>query len=171
MSANTLHEFAGELLALCEAAVATTVGGPISRAFVAQSAPALDCCPQLTVHVQGLALDATTPSSPPASGAQIARPGTVNIVQLVVTVVRCSATWEPPGYPSESAMNASAQESNQDLFAIWQAVKHAIRDGSLFEGRCFNVYLDAASPIADLGACAGWTIPVRATVQGYDPGV
>lgn len=167
---GTLFDFAQELLDLSEGALAATSGGIPDRVLVAPSLPALDCCPQLTVHIQSLRLENTNPGSPaPIVGHQM-KFGVLYLASFVITVVRCMP--QPAGQsatpPSPAAITAASSEISEDLWAIWNRVATAVREGTLFEGKCFPLYLDPAQPIAEQGTCAGWTIPLRAGIQGYE---
>lgn len=171
-SVTTLYDFAEELLAESVLALTTTTAGSPTRAYVAASLPALDCCPQLTVHVQGLALEGTSPVSPgPVVGFRT-QLGQVNLATLLVTIVRCSP--QPTGgdlTPPDAAANATfAATVLEDLWALWNWITNIIRDGTLFEGKCMGVYLDGATPIDDQGGCGGWTFTIRTSIQGYASG-
>lgn len=168
--ANTLYEFAQELLVVAETAVATTAGGITDvRSFVAPSLPALDCCPQLTVHVQAIDMDNTSPGSPPTVLGNRVKLHSVNLVTFVITMVRCSPQpLTGVALPSITDLETAAQQTSQDGWAIWQAVKTAVRAGTLWEGNCLAIYVDPAVPVPDNGGCAGWTITVRGAVQGYE---
>jgi hypothetical protein len=173
---STLTDYAAELLDACSAAVATTIGGPIGRAFVASAVPALDCCPQLTVHVGGLQLEQTSPSTPvTAPGHKLTTTGMLILAVYVVTVVRCQPVgsenrqvWVAPT-PAELA--AAAIASDQDLWAIWNTVAQKHNAGELFGGRCPAIYFDPPIPLLVEGACGGWQISFRPAIDGYLPGV
>lgn len=172
MAAADLFAMAVELLEATEAAL-TELGSPISRAFVSPALPALDCCPQLTVHVGGAGEGDTSPLQPPLQpGHRIPTTGNVNLVQLTITVVRCTPGPDNAGNPPPAAdIEASAQESLNDLWAIWNHLRTAHRDGSLFDapagpgGREF--FFDPAFPINIAGNCCGWQIPFRVSLGGY----
>lgn len=169
MPVTELADYAEELLALANAALATTDAGEIPRAFVAPAAPALDCCPQLTVHVQSILLENTSPTSPvTAPGHRLVTTGAVFLASLVVTVVRCIPVSEGHSpIPTAAAQQAAALTLDTDLWAIWNAIATAKRAGTLFGGRCPALYLDPPSPQLAEGACAGWVIPIRAAIPGY----
>src|SRR5665811_316733 len=97
-AATDLFDLAKEYLQACEAAVATTPGGPIARSFVSPGLPAWDCCPQLSVHVGGPVIGDTMPLAPPLQpGHRFEDTGTVNLVALTATVLRCSPTFTAGG--------------------------------------------------------------------------
>ncbi len=168
---DTLYAFAVELLGVSSAALSTTVGGSIGRAFVSPTLPALDCCPQLTVDVRTLSLELTSPTTPiTALGHRVgSAPGALILATLVITVARCTPTVQQNSLPSVAAMQASARETTEDLWAIWNAIFALDRAGELFAGRCAALYLDPPVPLNAEGGCVGWVIPVRPAIDGYRP--
>lgn len=170
MSVSTLYDYAAELLAADVAALATTTAGAPDRAFVSPSLPSLDCCPQLTVHVQAVGWENTQPLTPFPAVAHRTQIAGVPMVTLVSTIVRCQPAMDAvtSTFPSASEIDAAAQVAAQDLWAIWNHTAELIRNGEIFGGRCPGVYLDQAIPIVISGGCAGWSIPVRAYVGGYE---
>lgn len=174
-SVTTLYDFAVELLNESISALATTSAGAPERAYVAVAQPALDCCPQLTVHVQQLGLDNTSPTSPSTViGSRTPKQGQVNLVSFVVTTVRC--TPQPQGNnltpPTPDALQLCSLQITEDLWAIWNWLTNKIRTNpGLWEGRCMATYLDTAIPLNEEGGCAGWQIPVRTSIQGYNVGI
>lgn len=165
---STLNEFAQELLAEAESALATTSGGVPGRSYVALQQPAFDCCPMLTVHVSGMGLENTSPVAPSPVLGHRPQMGLLNLATFVITVVRC--TPQPTGGqltpPQVAALQVASAEVQQDLWAIWNRLTYRFADG-MFEGRCFAVYLESAIPVNEAGMCAGWLITVRTAIQGY----
>lgn len=174
MPASDLFDAARELLDACLAAVATTDAGAIDTAYVSPGPPALDCCPQLTVHVGGALEADTSPLSPPLQPGH-RTPGTsvLPLTQLTATVVRCVPGWdeEADQPPAPAALELAAQDTNADLWAIWNELRRAHRAGSLFTApagpNSREFYFDAAFPVNAQGACAGWSIPFRVSLGGY----
>ena len=174
---GTLTDYALELLDVCDDATATTIGGRVSeqpngRVFLAAALPALDCCPQLTVHVGGLGIENTTPTTPvTAPSHRLTTTGMLMLAVYIVTVVRCQpASSDQRGNPpTPAALQAAAIQSDQDLWAIWNAVAVAHNAGDLFGGRCPALYFDPPTPLLVEGACGGWEIPFRAAIDGYTP--
>ncbi len=173
MAPADLYAVAAELLAGCSDAVATTVGGPIDRAFVSPGLPALDCCPQLTVHVGAAAEGDTEPLSPPLQPGHRTPGNLVPLVQLCATVVRCSPVWNDgsDSPPAPSAIEAAAVETTQDLWAIWNVLRQQHRAGTLFTAPAGpgsrEFFFDPVFPINAAGGCAGWFIPFRVSLGGY----
>jgi hypothetical protein len=134
VAATDLFDAAAELLAACETAVSTTPGGAISRTFVSPGLPALDCCPQLSVHVGGAAEGDTAPLSPPLQPGHRTTLSLVNLVQLTATVVRCTPVWgeNEKQPPSAAEIQAAAELTNADLWAIWNVCREQHRAGTLF---------------------------------------
>lgn len=169
-----LYSLCAEYLAACKTAVASTPGGPITRAFVCPGVPAWDCCPQLTVHAGGPAEADTLPLQPPlAPGERPAVQGAVHLVNMTATVLRCTPTLEEDGQnlilPSEAALEAAAVETLSDVWAIWATVRGLYRAGTLFAtdaGRR-ELFFDPAVPVRPAGGCAGWEIQIRVALGGY----
>lgn len=166
---STPFEWAGEVLDVASAALVATSGGGIDRAFVSAGLPALDCCPQLTVHTSGHGLFPTS-----AGAAGVLTPGHrrtagyVRFVRFTVTVVRCAPTpssvkGDPPTPASQEAI---AADVNEDAMAIIDAMIKADAEGLLFDGACREFYFDGASSLDPAGGCVGWVINFRGSIQG-----
>lgn len=164
---STPYQWADSLLGVANTALAATEGGSIDRAFVAAGLPALDCCPQLTVHSAGRGLLPT--SSPGAltaghKGAQVAQ---LRFVRYIITVVRCAPVPGAKGAPPTPAEQAAiAATINQDPDAIVFAVKEAWKAGDLFGGVCRELFYDGATSLDPAGGCVGWLIGYRAAIEG-----
>lgn len=169
---SDLFDLAAEWLEVCKAAVATTAGGAIERAFVSPGAPAWDCCPQLTVHVGGPAEGDTAPLSPPLQpGHRTQQVAVVPVIPLTATVIRCvpgpDASGNPPGV---ALLEAAAQAIDEDVWAIWAHTRFRFHDKTLFASPSSReLVFDPAFSEAPEGGCAGWQIPLRVAVGGYDP--
>lgn len=167
----TLHEYAEDVLDVVAAALATTAGGAIDRAYVSPGLPAVDC-EQVTVTAVGLSKDATAPGNPPPATGHRHRLGSINLASFAVTIVRdCIPVAGPRGAPpSTDALDDSALVVNEDVWAVWNALEHAKAAGELLGGACRELYLDNAAPLATSGQMAGWLISFRAAVDGTRPG-
>lgn len=165
---TTLQEFATDLLAAAEDAVATTSGGAI-EGKITPGEPALDCCPWLSVHVASLGAELTAPSTPAtAPGHRNRAPGMLMLASLIVTVARCNPSPTSSGQtPTAAQLTAAALQVNEDLWAIWNEIYQRDAAGDLFNGSCPAMYLDPAVPLAPSGGCVGWTIQVRPAINGY----
>lgn len=163
---QTSFEWAQDLLEVAAAALATTAGGSVERAFVAAGLPALDCCPQLTVHTAGHGLLATASPGSLTPGHR-RTVGSVRYVRFIVTVVRCAPVAKAEGTPpSPQAQAAIAAVVNEDAPAIVDAVAKADAAGILFGGTCREFYYDGATSLDPAGGCVGWTINFRASIEG-----
>lgn len=169
MPASSVYDLAAELLAAANTALATTAEGAITRAFVSPGIPALDCCPQLTVHATQIG-EAGQLGQSPLGGGHHPQTQWVPLIGLMVTVVRCSPTTTDGGkVPTATALDDAAARVDADAWAIWNEFWARFRDGTLMVGTCKVKYIDPALPLTPQGGCAGWTIPVRVEQDAYDP--
>lgn len=163
---QTPYQWAQGLLAVAEAALAATSGGAITRTFVAAGLPALDCCPQLTVHTAGHGIFPTAASGALTPGHR-RTVGTVRYIRFIVTVVRCAPVPGAKGAPPAPAVQAAiAADINEDPLAIISAVTKADAAGTLFGGACREFYFDGATSLDPVGGCVGWLINFRASIEG-----
>ncbi len=171
MAQGDLFALASELLSASEGIVAGTPGGAIDRAFVSPGLPALDCCPQLTVHAGGPAEADTSPITTPLDpGHRTANFELLNLIQLTITVVRCAPMPET-GLPSAAMLSAVSAETYADLWALWCELRDLHRAGTLFTAPAGpgsrELFFDPAFPLNPQGGCAGWQIPLRVELGGY----
>lgn len=169
-----LYALAGELLAAAAEAVALGPGGPIDYQYVSAGIPAWNCCPQLTVHAGGPAEASTQPLAPPlAVGHQAATAGNVHLVSLTVTPLRCAPAFADQAgdviYPPVALLNATAEETMGDVWAVWNHVRSRYKAGTLFQatGCARELLFDPAVPVPTQGGCAGWQIPFRVQLDGF----
>lgn len=162
---DTLYDFSSELLAACETALGTTVGGVPDRSYITVEAPALDCPEQLTVHVRSLTMDVA--GLPQGSSFQVG--AWRNKAALVATIVRC--TPQPQGLQdatvSLALLEALARETQQDLWAIWNHVAGLLAAGELFDGKCRPYDFTVALAMPESGTSAGWVFTANVAVDGY----
>lgn len=145
-----------------------TLEGAPDRAFVCLGAPALDCCPQLTVHIPQI-LQAPTEPGGLAAGRREA--GSINHIYLVVTSVRCAPGPDARGNPPSVAdLTASAEQLDADAWALWNHLQNLWRAGDLFT-LCGGVFWDALRPLGPSGQCAGWTFSIHVTLDGYEEAI
>lgn len=166
-----LHDLCAELLDASEAALDTIptfapgLGGAPERSYVSPGLPALDCCPQLTVHATSVA---DAPTSPAGLGAGRRAPGKKNHVGLAVTIVRCIPTVGEDGvFPSVAQMEEASDQIDADGWALWNHVYNLWRAEAL-STLCSEVFFDALRPVNPSGGCAGWVLNVRMTLDGYE---
>ncbi|MFL5309680.1 MAG: hypothetical protein ACJ79H_04410 [Myxococcales bacterium] len=169
-----LYALCREWLDVCELAVASTPGGAIARSFVSPGMPAWDCPPQLTVHAGGPAEADTLPLQPPlAPGMRPSTAGSVHIINMTATVLRCSPTVKQAGksfkLPSPAALEATARECDADVWALWAWTRRAYQAGFLFpsEDRRRELFFDPAVPVRTAGGASGWEIQIRVALGGY----
>lgn len=171
----TVHQFAAELLDTCEQILATTVGGPVAKAYLYPGLPALDTnCDQVCVYQTGIADEQTSPLAPiPATGH---RRGWVyvNLVTLMVMVARCIRTGGTSGGayrpPSAAQSTEDAEKVMEDGWALWCGISAAIRQEGLFGGVCQDIRLLGLTPLLPQGGLGGWTLPVQFEVGGIPDG-
>jgi hypothetical protein len=172
-AATDLWDACNELLAAAQAALATTPGGAIPRAFVSPGPPAWDCPPQLTVHAGGPMLADTLPLSPTLQPLhRIGGPGTVNLVALTITALRCAPTLtDTVDLPSVNDLNAASKLTCADAWALWNHLKTAKKNKTLFvddRGSAEREFtIDPAIALNIQGGVAGWQIQVRVELPGY----
>jgi hypothetical protein len=166
---DTLGEYGHELLTACAEALATTTAGAPAYQSFSPGLPAFDCPEGLWVHVAGLGEENTQPGTPaPVTGLRT-RFGQLILATLIVTITRCAPTGDP--IPSADAIAAVADQTSQDVWAIWNHLYALIRDGSIFGGKCSLDHFDGAAPLAISGESAGWTFQLRPQIDGYRPAV
>lgn len=171
-----LQTVAEAILLACEQALDTVplagsdlLGAP-DRSFVSPGPPPIECCPgggQLTVHVD------TVSDAPLAPGLKQGRliAGKITHVAWIITITRCvidtrkgQSLLEDPLIASEQ--QATAEQINADLWAIWNELYGLWRSGDLFT-LCGEVFFEIARVLPEQGGCAGWTIIVRSSLDGY----
>lgn len=166
----TPFTFAGDLLTVCSAALAATVGGTVPRAYVSPGLPALDCeC--VVVTPVGLAQAPTSPSDPGMAVARRLSRFYVNELGFSITIARdcmpvVANNYGGPNAPTVAQLESAAQVLTEDVWAVWNAIDAAFRTGDLFEGRCSFLYLDGAFALATSGAIGGWQIDLRTQIDG-----
>ena len=145
------------------------LAGAPERSYVSPGTPSFDftgaedlCegCDQLTVHIPGVnempqALD---------THKQGARK---NIVVFVVTATRCIPTIQSGHFPSAADIQEAAEQVNADGWALWNYIWNLIRSGDLFS-LCGPVSWDGLRAINPSGGCGGYTLTLRAEVEGYE---
>lgn len=167
---DTLSQYALDVLEVAEEALATTDGGTPDRSYVDAAPPAWDCCPFLNVYVAALAEAPTAPVTPAEATAQRTSFGSIILATYVITAVRCAASIGPDNLPSVLDLNTVASHVQQDGWALWNGLRHAVACGRLFD-TCTGVHFDGGRPINTQGGCVGWVFQIRAMVPGIpNPG-
>jgi hypothetical protein len=164
---DSLNDLCVQMLAAIEAALATTDAGVPGRQFVSAGTPAFDCCPFFCVHSLTLGLADTQPLFPPLEPAQRAHRASVNLAALHAYVIRCVPVSNDAGVPPAAAdLTASGKAINQDGWAVWNHLKQAVRDKTLFPGTKTDVFFDGAVALDPAGGCGGWLFTVRVELGG-----
>ena len=172
---DSLYQMASEYLAAVTDALLTTdaglpdLEGVAVVPFVSPSLPSLDCPAQVTVHVQTIGMENTSPSTPLTDLGHRAATRFMVIATFVATVVRCQPT--PAGIdailPPSADIEAAARRSLQDVWAIWNMLSTRARNGAIFSTPCAPLYIDTPVPVTPQGASAGWAFQIRAQIDGY----
>lgn len=161
-----LYTLASELLMASVFALDTVpaddplLDGAPERFFVAPGRPALDCCPQLTVHVDNVT------ESPTAVGLESGRKSTsarISLVNFIVTSVRCLPKEQ---IPPIDEIDAVARQVDADGWALWNVLWSLWASGDLFSV-CGEVFWDGLRALNPSGGCVGWTLSIRARLDGY----
>lgn len=161
----TPTEYAQELLDLCSDAIAETEGGEIARRYIWTGRPAFDC-EQLTVSGVSLGEAPTGALSAMGTGRRHVT-GRVNLIGFLVCIVRdCAPQMNGRSAPDPDALTAHASEIQQDVWAVWTAVYRAMREGTLFGGRCDHLFFDGAQALESSGTLSAWEILFRAEILG-----
>lgn len=164
---QTPYLWAEQLLGLANTALASTTEGDIGRAFVAAGLPALDCCPQLTVHIAGHSVLPTSITGGPLTPGHKRTTGIVRNVRFAITVVRCAPVPGVKGKPPEPATQAAiAAIVSEDVYAIIDAIGKADYSGAVASGGCGEFYFDGASTLDPAGGCVGSVINYRSSLPG-----
>jgi hypothetical protein len=163
---GTLSSYAQDLLDVCADALADTTAGTPADVFLDVDAPAYDCCPALVLVVPSLTEAATSPLAPVEATAQRSTLGRVNLATYQVYTLRCAAPMQKNGNPPTSAdKQAVAVTVQEDMWAIWNGVNHAVQNGLIFD-TCTGVHFDGIRPIRAQGGCVGSLATFRAMIPG-----
>ena len=169
-----LQALAEELLAASVDALDTIptfapgLAGAPERSYVSPGLPSFDftnvedfCegCEQLTVHVASV-------NEMPIRDDTHKQGSRKNIVTFVVTATRCIPTIQNGLFPTAAEIQAAAEQTNADGWALWNHIWNLIRSGDLFS-LCGPVSWDGLRAINPSGGCGGYTLTLRAEVEGY----
>ena len=160
----TLSDYSDAVLEVAIDALNTTTAGAPDRAYVSPAPPAFDCCPALMVHVASLTEEATSPGTPGGS-ARRGDFGSIILAGYQIWAIRCAPVMDGDLLPAPSEIAASALEVQEDGWALWNGLRHAVKNGDIFE-RCTGVHFDGGVPIPEQGGCVGWTFRIRAMIPG-----
>lgn len=171
MAADDVFDACSTLLDACSEALALAPGGSPARQFISAGLPAFDC-EQLSVHVggttPGLVEGYTLPVEPPmVVGLRSTTTMKVNLLQLTVTIVRCTSVFNGKQSPSPAALTADARKTQADLWVIWNHLYTLRKNGLLFPPEHRELFFDPAVGLPIQGGMAGWEIPFRVQIDGY----
>lgn len=170
-SPTVAYEYADQLLQHVVAIIAATDGGPIEHAYVGPGVPALDC-ETICVWGQTLSYLARQPNSPVDAGHRLVD-ARVPLFGFGIIVARCVPVTSGPeaaDAPTPEQQDAAARIVLQDVWAIWNGLVELFVAGSLFGGRCSELFMDSAVALEPRGGIGGWQVQLRAGLPGYLPG-
>lgn len=158
-----------ELLQRANDALATTPAGAIDRALVAVGEPAFDCCPQLSVHYVTADKDLASPNQAPLDRLHRLRGGSVNVVTMAVTAIRCvPGVTDGGALPTATELTASAEAIYTDAWTLWNELQRDLKDGTLWAGfPCREIWISPMIPVAPQGGCAGTRFLLQTALGGY----
>lgn len=166
-----LHGLAVDLLAAMVEALDTipayepTLVGAPDRAFVSPGTPVFDCCDQVAIHPPFISFGDTSPAGLAAGKRHIF--GAINHVTLLGTATRCIPSIDDLGRsPSTTALQEAARQLNADAWALHNHL-YNLQSSGLLLSLCDEVFFDGISAVQPSGGCAGWTVTVRAYLDGY----
>ena len=166
------YDYAVELKELCQEALERTRGGAIERAFVTPNALSLDCT-SLQIIPLTLTLAALAgANSGVLGGGHNHRFGAVNQFGFTIVVARecipATKTRFNPAAPDPAILEDWAWTTSEDVWVIWNDLMRRMGEGTLFGGRCRELFRDGANALAASGMIGGWQINIRATIPGLD---
>lgn len=162
---DSVYELASALLLVAEDALGTTIGGTPERSYVAPAEPPWDCCPFLAVFVPAIAEGTTAAGGGGLALGHRATAGAVNLIGFQILAIRCAPEFSFEGLPTPAQIESVARQVQQDGWALWNGLRHAIRE-DLFASLCSEVYLDLGSMVNEQGTCVGWRFSVRVALGG-----
>jgi hypothetical protein len=146
------------------------LGGAPERVFVSAGAPVLDCCDQLTVHVQDIR-EAATPPLELGPGTRHKQDFWINLIRFQITIGRCFdfGSYPSGGAPDPALLDEAAQQTQADAWALWNVIHNLMRERppSLFS-ICELVFNDGITALTPAGGCYGWVMSIRGEVDGNE---
>lgn len=168
-----LHAACLELQEACLVALADTPDGAPECSYISPGPPPWDTFPCLIVYAVGPAPGDTFPLQPAlAPGHRVTTNGQVNLVTITATILRCA--WEvaddAPEVIDPAAITKTAEQTNADVWALWNHLRAAKRAGTLFAPREREFFLEPPAAVNQQGGAAGWQFTVRTELGGYPVG-
>lgn len=150
---------------------ATLKGSP-ERRIISPGVPVDDCCEQLAVHINPVSEAATGLTQGPGAVGTRKNRAWINLVHFTITIGRCIPTVEvvnnKPVLPTADEITEASKQIDADGWALWNGVHNRIAAGEIFD-RCSAVFFDPLNARTPSGGCGGWTLDLRAHVDGYRP--
>lgn len=170
-SPTIAYEYASALLQHVRAIVAATDGGDVDVAFVSPGIPSFEC---ETIAVWGSSLGylTRTPAGTVDGGHRLVD-ARIPLFGFTVAIVRCTPVSRDPNsadQPLPDQYDARAQIVLQDAWAVWNGIVELFAAGSLFGGRCHELFMDSCTALEPRGGLGGWQLVLRAALPGYIPG-
>lgn len=170
MNVDGLYDAANEYLEFVLAALAATDEGAPETSFIGSGVPALDCPPMCVVWAAGPEEAFVSPGSPPLVSGQRNRYGSVFLVALVATFVRCVPTVGDDGQPpATDEQETAAKQTMQDVWAVWNHLHEQRRIGALFPPLEREVLFEPSVVMSPSGGAAGWNVTARVQLDGFAP--
>lgn len=171
-TAASLHEAAAELLATAEAVLATTVGGPVARAYLSPGLPALDyMCDQIAVWTGAIGDETAGALSPTPVIGQRRRLAWIPLASITTMTARCIKTGKSTskGYtpPTIAELTADAEKTMEDGWALYNGYSTAIIQDGLLGGTCQDIKFTPMTPLDPQGGMAGWLLTLIVELNGY----
>ena len=141
------------------------LGGAPDRTYVNAGQPAFDCCDQLTVNAW---IIRTAPTEVGLDvGTQHRLGYRINHVGAQISITRCLDENSLTVPPQATSLQALAEQTNADAWALWNHLWNLARSGDLVS-ICDEMFFDALTPVQPSGGCAGWVLNLRAQLEGYE---
>jgi hypothetical protein len=141
------------------------LGGAPERSFIAQGTPVIPSqCDQLAVAAIPLA-EAPTQPLEMGAGTRHQQQFRKNYVRWRIWITRCADVSEIP--VPVTALDAIAQQTYADAWALWNYVWNMARAGEIFT-ICGGVYFDSLDPLTPSGGVYGSVLNIRAEVEGFE---
>lgn len=142
----------------------TDAGAPASQ-FLTGTRPAFDC-EFVAVQAARLGEESTSPLSPIMVTGRRDDFGNVILTTWIIYVVRCAPNMIGTKAPTDAAKTAGASIVQHDAWVLWNAIRADQDD--LFDG-CIGAHFDGGVPIQEEGGYMGWSMQLRAMIEGYVP--
>lgn len=165
---TTWYEYAEEIQALLEAALAETDAGAVDESWIDWNRPALypTECDQLVIS--GMSVGESNTLGQPSSGGVRHIHGRVNLVGFLVTVARsCAPAPDDRGnLPSVAEKSAAAKELFDSAWACWTRIYQTAKAGELFTGKSRELYMDGITSLETSGTLMAFELQFRAEIYG-----